>query len=138
MFSNIEVIAEKVVNEPISQVKQWIAENNGSAKASDAKFKPLVCCGPSGAGKGTLINALTSENKDKFGFSVSYTTRAPRDGEKHGIHYFFVSHEEFQKIIDEDGFIEWCQVHANRYGTAKSQIMSIQAAKKIPLLDIDV
>ena len=61
-----------------------------------------------------------------------------RDGEVHGKNYFYVSKEEFQKMIDADDFIEWCQVHSNMYGTAKSQIRSIQEEKKIPLLDIDI
>ena len=61
-----------------------------------------------------------------------------REGEVHGKNYFYVSKEEFQKMIDADDFIEWCQVHSNMYGTAKSQIRSIQEEKKIPLLDIDI
>ena len=58
-------------------------------------YKPLVVVGPSGAGKGTLINQITSKHEDMFGFSVSFTTRQPREGEVHGTHYFFVSVEEF-------------------------------------------
>lgn len=73
-----------------------------------------------------------------FGFSVSYTTRAPRAGEIHGKNYFFVGREEFGEMIKKDAFIEYCEVHTNLYGTAKQQILDIQAHKKIPLLDIDV
>jgi len=58
-------------------------------------YKPLVMVGPSGAGKGTLINELRKVHKDSFGFSVSYTTRKPRQGEKDGVDYFFVTKEEF-------------------------------------------
>ena len=85
-----------------------------------------------------MINALTEKYPDKFGFSVSYTTRAPRPGEVNGKSYFFVSKEEFQGMIDKDDFVEWFQVHQNMYGTAKSQINSIRDSKKIPLLDIDI
>lgn len=81
--------------------------------------------GPSGAGKGTLFDLMTSQYPDKFGFSVSYTTRAPREGEVHGKNYYFVTKEEFKKMIEEDGFIEWCEVHTNFYGTAKKQIVDI-------------
>ena len=94
--------------------------------------------GPSGAGKGTLIDFLTSKFPDKFGFSVSYTTRPIREGEVDGVHYNFVTIEKFREMIANDDFIEHCQVHEKMYGTARSQISKISAAQKIPLLDIDV
>lgn len=101
-------------------------------------YKPIIVLGPSGVGKSTLINSLTAKYPDAFGFSVSYTTRDPRPGEVNGVHYNFVSKDEFNHMISSDDFIEWAQVHSNFYGTAKSQIRQIQACKKIPLLDIDV
>lgn len=101
-------------------------------------YKPLVMVGPSGAGKGTLIDDLKKQYEKKFGFSVSYTTRAPRQGEVNGVHYYFVTREVFQQMIDRNEFIEYCEVHTNMYGTAKSQITGIQKENKIPLLDIDV
>jgi guanylate kinase len=82
--------------------------------------------GPSGAGKGTLIGDLKNSYEKKFGFSVSYTTRAPRQGEENGVHYYFVTREIFQQMINRDEFIEYCEVHTNMYGTAKSQITGIQ------------
>jgi len=83
-------------------------------------YKPLVVVGPSGAGKGTLIEGIKAKYTDKFGFSVSYTTRKPRAGEKHGEHYFFISRDEFEAMIQRQEFIEFCEVHSNYYGTAKS------------------
>ena len=62
---------------------------------TNSLYKPIIIVGPSGVGKSTLINALTEKYPDKFGFSVSYTTRSPRPGEVHGKSYFFVSKEEF-------------------------------------------
>ena len=94
--------------------------------------------GPSGAGKGTLINFLTAKFPDKFGFSVSYTTRQPRQGEVNGVHYNFVTMDKFKEMIANDEFIEHCQVHDKMYGTAKVAISKVQAENKIPLLDIDV
>jgi len=67
-----------------------------------------------------LIEHIVTKYSDKFGFSVSYTTRNPRVGEVHGKNYFFVSKEEFQKKIETDDFIEYCQVHTNFYGTEKA------------------
>ena len=83
-------------------------------------YTPLLMTGPSGVGKGTMIDHLTNTYKGKFGFSVSYTTRAPREGETDGVQYNFVSKDEFQEMIDGDQFIEWAHVHNNMYGTAKS------------------
>ena len=64
------------------------------------KYRPLVISGPSGVGKGTLINRLTeSDYPGRFGFSVSYTTRKPRPGEEDGVHYNFVERSEFELMI---------------------------------------
>ena len=108
------------------------------AKLAESQFKPIIIVGPSGVGKSTLIKVLTDKYPNSFGFSISYTTRQPRAGEQHGVNYYYVSKQEFEGMIDKDDFIEWCKVHDNMYGTAKSQIRSIQAAGKIPLLDIDI
>ena len=113
-------------------------ETLASFKARQS-FRPLIVSGPSGVGKGTIIKQLTDVlYPNRFGFSVSYTTRAPRVGEIDGTHYNFVTKEIFEEMIAETKFIEHCQVHSNMYGTAKSQILQIQASQKIPLLDIDV
>ena len=103
-----------------------------------AEYKPLVIVGPSGAGKGTLIGRLIEKHPSKFSFSVSFTTRAPRVNELHGVHYFFVDHETFKSKIETDDFIEYCQVHTNFYGTEKAQIRDFSLNKTIPLLDIDI
>jgi guanylate kinase len=94
--------------------------------------------GPSGAGKGTLIGKLTKKYPDRFGFSVSYTTRAPRKNEQDGVHYFFVDHAKFQSKIENNDFIEYCKVHTNFYGTEKAQIRDFSERKIIPILDIDI
>lgn len=78
--------------------------------------------GPSGAGKGTLIEDLKKTHGDFMGFSCSYTTRAPRKGEVHGVHYFFVTKEDFKAMIGRNEFIEHFEVHTNFYGTSKKQI----------------
>ena len=88
----------------------------------------MVLTGPSGAGKGTLLKWLEEHFPNKFGFSVSYTTRPPREGERDGVHYNFVTRQQFEAMIAQDEFIEHCQVHDKMYGTAKKAIRDIQAA----------
>ncbi|OBZ66392.1 Guanylate kinase [Grifola frondosa] len=75
-------------------------------------LRPLVISGPSGVGKSTLLKRLFADYPDKFGFSVSHTTRLPRQGETDGKDYYFVTREKFKELIAEDAFIE----HAERAG----------------------
>lgn len=73
--------------------------------------KPVVFCGPSGVGKGTLIEMLMKRfPNDQFGFSVSHTTRKPREGEVDGKHYHFTTVEEMKKEIDDGKFVEYAEV----------------------------
>ncbi|CAM9339144.1 unnamed protein product, partial [Phaeothamnion confervicola] len=101
-------------------------------------IRPLVICGPSGVGKGTLIAKLTQRYPDAFGFSVSHTTRGPRPGEEHGVHYFFAEKKVMRREIEGGAFLEHAEVHGNLYGTSIAAVASVQAAGKICLLDIDV
>ena len=87
---------------------------------SNALPRPVVFCGPSGVGKGTLIEMLmTRFPNDQFGFSVSHTTRKPRESmnEVDGVHYHFTSVDEIKKEIDAGKFVEYAEVHGNYYGT---------------------
>jgi guanylate kinase len=97
-----------------------------------------VIAGPSGVGKGTLINLLLQQFPDTFGFSVSHTTRAPRPGEVDGVAYHFRSKEDTQREIDEGKFIEYAHVHGNIYGTSKRSVARVQEEGKICILDIDI
>lgn len=96
----------------------------------------LVISGPSGTGKGTLIDMLL-KNDPSFVFSVSVTTRAPRDYEIQDVHYHFISEEEYDKLLAEDAFIEHATVHAHRYGTLKSEVYQRMEQGQNVLLDID-
>jgi guanylate kinase len=126
-------------------------------------LEPLVICGPSGVGKGTIIELLMKQysldasggnndnnhnnnnsnnnnnNKESaFGFCVSHTTRQPRPGEIHGIHYYFTSIDEIQRDIQDGKFVEHAYVHGNYYGTSKRAIEDVQQQQKITILDIDM
>ncbi len=97
----------------------------------------LVLSGPSGAGKSSLINAISDDIGDYY-FSISTTTRPMRDGEEEGVHYHFVSMEEFQKDIEKDYFLEYALVHGNYYGTSLKPVKEALSEGKLVIFDIDV
>lgn len=96
----------------------------------------LIVSSPSGAGKTTLCNKLLAEFDD-LRFSTSHTTRTPRKGETDGKDYFFVSDKQFDQMIEDDLFIEWANVHDNRYGTARAELRAAANAQKDLLFDVD-
>jgi guanylate kinase len=114
-----------------------------SARSDDRLLilDPLVICGPSGVGKGTIIAKYMDElgGSDYFGFSVSHTTRKPRPGEISGVHYNFVSQDEMKAQIEKGYFLEHAEVHGNLYGTSWMAVHQVveQTGKRC-LLDIDV
>ncbi len=96
----------------------------------------LIITAPSGAGKTTLIEKLLKEFPNII-FSVSYTTRKPRPGEIHGKDYFFVEKKKFEKLIQDNFFAEWEEVHGNYYGTPISFINDTLETGKDVIFDID-
>ena len=94
--------------------------------------RPTVLTGPSGVGKGTLV-ALLRERHPEIWLSVSATTRTPRSGEIDGVHYFFHSKEQFNKLVQSGGLLEWAEFAGNCYGTPR-QPVSERVAKGIPVL----
>ena len=101
------------------------------------KGQILIVSGPSGSGKSTLLNRLLKEENDLY-FSISSTTRAPRQGETEGVNYYFTSENEFKKGIDADEFLEWAFVHGNYYGTSLKPVLNALKDGKIAIFDIDV
>ncbi|XP_072980205.1 guanylate kinase 1-like [Typha angustifolia] len=100
--------------------------------------KPIVISGPSGVGKGTLITKLMKEFPSTFGFSVSHTTRAPREKEIDGVHYHFTERNVMEKDISVGKFLESALVHGNLYGTSIEAVEAVTDAGKRCVLDIDV
>jgi len=96
----------------------------------------IVISGPSGAGKGTVCNALLQ--KDDFWMSVSSTTRGPRNGEINGIDYFFISKDEFKEKIASKDFLEYAEVYGNCYGTPKSEVLKVLDSGRDVILEIDI
>jgi guanylate kinase len=96
----------------------------------------FIISGPSGAGKGTLVKAIAPAVSDIW-VSVSVTTRAPRPGEVEGQHYFFISDEEFTRLAETGGLLEWAEVHGNRYGTPRAAVEQKIAEGRQVILEID-
>lgn len=97
----------------------------------------LVLSGPSGSGKGTLVKEYTDKHPEVF-LSVSATTRKPREGEVHGINYFFLTVDEFKKRIEEKGFLEHAQFCENYYGTPRESVEQKLNEGVDVILEIDV
>ncbi|MDI6900296.1 MAG: guanylate kinase [Anaerosomatales bacterium] len=103
---------------------------------SSAHGNLIIVSGPSGAGKGTLVERLEAR-VPRVWVSVSATTRAPRPGEVDGEDYFFLSPEEFDRRLASGDFLEWAEVHGNRYGTLRSAVEERMAEGRDVVLEID-
>uniref|UniRef100_A0A7S4N112 UMP-CMP kinase n=1 Tax=Guillardia theta TaxID=55529 RepID=A0A7S4N112_GUITH len=113
-------------------------EKSNQNEHSKHSPKSLIIAGPSGVGKGTLIEKLKSEFANVFGFSVSHTTRGMRPGEENGVHYHFSERQAMEEEIEKGNFIEHAEVHGNLYGTSKASVIDVTKQGKICILDIDV
>ena len=96
----------------------------------------IVLSGPSGCGKGTMVAEILK--RGDCAVSVSATTRAPREGEENGVHYHFISREEFEKRIAADGFLEHAEYVGNYYGTPRAEVEAMRNAGKHVILEIEV
>ncbi len=100
--------------------------------------KLIIFTGPSGVGKGTILSDFFKKVDNNIVYSISNTTRQPRDGEINGMHYFFVSKQEFEKMIDEDLFLEHACYSGNYYGTNKKFVEQKINEGKSVLLEIEL
>ncbi|MFD0313721.1 guanylate kinase [Streptomyces flavalbus] len=96
-----------------------------------------VLSGPSGVGKSTVVAHMRKEHPEVW-LSVSATTRRPRPGEQHGVHYFFVTDEEMDKLIANGELLEWAEFAGNRYGTPRAAVLERLEAGEPVLLEIDL
>ena len=101
--------------------------------------KLFVISGPSGAGKGTIVNAVMDQaDPSGTALSIYMTTREPRPGEEDGVNYFFVTKEEFRRQIEAGGFLEYAEVYDHYYGTPKSKVVEKLNQGRDVILEIDI
>lgn len=101
--------------------------------------KLIVISAPSGCGKSTIIKQIIDDEQLNLGFSISATSRSPREGEVDGVHYYFISDNEFLNLIKNDKFIEWEEVYTGtHYGTLVCEVDRVTSSGKNLILDIDV
>jgi guanylate kinase len=109
-----------------------------SLPPTDARRTRLtVLAGPTAVGKGSVSADIRAHHPEVW-ISVSATTRAPRPGERHGVHYWFVSESEFDAMVQQDALLEWAVVHGRaRYGTPRAPVEEALASGRLALLEID-
>ncbi|MCC9263100.1 guanylate kinase [Bacillus velezensis] len=98
----------------------------------------IVLSGPSGVGKGTVRQAIFSQEETKFEYSISVTTRNPREGEVDGVDYFFKSRDEFERMIENNKLLEWAEYVGNYYGTPVDYVEQTLQEGKDVFLEIEV
>jgi len=104
-----------------------------------ATGKLIIISAPSGSGKSTIIGQVMKDEALQLAFSVSATTRKPREGEQHGVNYYFIPIEDFKRMIENDQLVEYQEVYEGRYyGTPRSEIERLTAMGKNVVLDLDV
>ena len=109
-----------------------------AADSGSGRSRLTVLAGPTAVGKGSVSADIRAHHPEVW-ISVSVTTRAPRPDEQHGVHYWFVSDAEFDRMVDEDELLEWAVVHtAARYGTPRAPVNEALAAGRLALLEIDL
>lgn len=99
--------------------------------------KLIVLTGPSGVGKGTLMQVLLKRHPELY-YSVSATTRAPRPGEVNGQNYYFISRNKFEQLVAEGELLEWAEFAGNYYGTPREAVLNQVRAGKLVLLEIEL
>ncbi|MEO8444736.1 MAG: guanylate kinase [Gammaproteobacteria bacterium] len=110
--------------------------SEATGAAAPGRGTLLVLSAPSGAGKTTLVKTLLAREPG-VRFSISYTTRAPRPGEKDGTDYCFVDQARFRQMVAEDAFLEHAEVFGNFYGTSRSQVEALRAGGHDVLMELD-
>ena len=120
-----------------SEMDQLEAEITPTAQPTEGRGILFVVSSPSGGGKGTLIDRVLKEVPN-LSYSVSFTTRSPRNGEQDGREYFFITPDKFEQMVAANEFLEWAHVHSKRYGTSRQQVFREISEGRDIILEVDV
>jgi guanylate kinase len=112
-------------------------QNYTSTKESPSLGKLIVLTGPSGVGKGTLMNEIL-QRYPELHYSVSATTRSPRPGEVNGKNYYFISRNQFEELVTQGEFLEWAEFAGNCYGTLREAVLNHVQSGKLVVLEIEL
>lgn len=121
----------------LSEIEESKLETKLTAAAREGRGILFVVSSPSGGGKGTLIQRVLNKVPN-LSYSVSFTTRAPRNGEVNGREYFFVTPEQFERMVAANEFLEWAHVHCKLYGTGRQQVFREISEGRDIILEVDV
>ena len=133
-----EFMANVIENKPSDILKYAVSYFAGLRTNGGVGFPVLTITGPPGVGRTTLTKLLMDRNPDAFQFHVETTTRAPKPGEVNGVHFNFVSNEQFNAMIANNEFLTYRQVYQNQYGSTIKAIEKIRQRNKICILDVDM
>lgn len=122
-----EFVTSVLIHKPNDIIKFGLYFFTDMRKNGSVGPCPVIISGPSGVGKGTIIEKLLKTFPNTFGFSVSHTTRGPRPGEVDGTHYHFVSKPDFEEAVERGEFVEYAKVHTNYYGTSFQAIERVKS-----------
>jgi guanylate kinase len=122
----------------VERLTAWLLARGATGKIAPTRGRLIVVAGPTAVGKGTVVARIRDKHPE-VRFSVSATTRAPRPGESDGVHYIFVSNDEFDRMVAAEQMLEWAVVHGqNRYGTPRAPIVEALERGDSIILEIDI
>ncbi|TVP65441.1 MAG: guanylate kinase [Nodularia sp. (in: Bacteria)] len=112
-------------------------ESDASTKENPSPGRLIVLTGPSGVGKGTLMQEMLKRHPELY-YSVSVTTRSPRPGEINGENYYFISRSKFEQLVAQGEFLEWAEFAGNYYGTPREAVLNQIRSGKLVVLEIEL
>ncbi len=112
-------------------------QSDAPTKQSPSPGRLIVLTGPSGVGKGTLMQELLKRHPELY-YSVSVTTRSPRSGEINGENYYFISRSKFEQLVAQGEFLEWAEFAGNYYGTPREAVLNQVQSGKLVVLEIEL